>query len=108
MRGDCLSYLAIMALFDPFPARKPGNGVVSFKVKEMKKTPAWFVYNQQMLWVLLFVVCFVLAVDVWNWSYAQPRIFGLPFWIVYHLLLTISLSFIFFVFVRTHWRFEDD
>ena len=66
----------------------------------------WFEAHKTYLWILCFIVLFLLSFDVWNWDRIYPLIFGIPFWIMYHIFLTILVSLIFYVFVKQMWSEE--
>jgi hypothetical protein len=55
---------------------------------------------------LFFIAIFVLSLDFWNWGQATPLIFGLPYWVVYLLILTILTSLCFFLVSKFLW--SDD
>lgn len=67
------------------------------------KYPFWFPNKKNVVWYLLFSLVFVLSMDFWGWNKSKPFIFGLPFWVVYFLLITLVVSVIFYLFARFYW-----
>jgi len=67
--------------------------MINFSKKKMKT-----------LWFLIFAILFLLSIDFWAWNKTEPFIFGLPFWVIYILILTLSLSFFYYLFCRYFWR----
>jgi len=68
----------------------------------------WFKDTKHLFWMIIFVSFFILAIDIWNWGFSEPLVLGLPYWIIYHIVLTVSLSVIFWLFARAEWREQDD
>jgi len=66
--------------------------------------PFWIPKKSNFLWYLLFVGLFLLSLDFWNWGQSEPLILGLPFWVIYLLVLTLSVSLAFYAFSRFAWR----
>jgi len=56
------------------------------------------------IWFTIFTIMFVLSLDFWNWNKSKPFFFGLPFWILYFIVLTLSLALLFYVFSKNAWR----
>lgn len=70
----------------------------------MKNLPFWLPKKSNVLWYLLFVGLFLLSLDFWNWGQSKPFILGLPSWVIYLLVLTLSVSLAFYAFSRFAWR----
>ena len=70
----------------------------------MKKQKTWFFFENKKIWIIIFSVVFLLSIDFWNWGNYHPLIFGLPFWLIYNLFLTLILSILFLFFSKIHWR----
>jgi len=70
----------------------------------LKNLPFWLPKKSNVLWYLLFVGLFLLSLDFWNWGQSKPLILGLPFWVIYLLVLTLSVSLAFYAFSRFTWR----
>ena len=62
--------------------------------------------KKQIVWILIFIILFVCALDIWNWGKTYPLFLGLPFWIVYHIVLTVIVGIIFYLFTLYVWRQE--
>ncbi|MDH7517031.1 MAG: hypothetical protein QHH19_01610 [Candidatus Thermoplasmatota archaeon] len=73
----------------------------------MKSLPFWLPTKKNFVWYFLFIGLFLLSLDFWAWNTSKPLILGLPFWVWYLLVLTLSLSLMFYVFTRFYWREED-
>jgi len=56
------------------------------------------------IWLVVFGIVFVLAVDWWNWNQSTPVLFGVPFWILRVMVLTVALTPLFWLFSRWCWR----
>ncbi len=63
----------------------------------------WFKKNK-FFWLIVFLIVFSASVDIWWWNSAQPLVFGLPFWVLYFILLTLTLSCVFYFFAKYHWK----
>jgi len=68
----------------------------------------WSKEKRYVLWSFIFVCFFLLSLDFWNWNLASPLLFGLPYWIIYHMVLTVCLSVVFWLFATAEWREQDD
>lgn len=55
---------------------------------------------------VVFILIFLLSLDLWGWNKAEPLIFGLPLWVYYFLFLTLSLSPLFLIFGKYYWEDE--
>jgi hypothetical protein len=73
-------------------------------IKKMKNHPFWFPKKNNVIWYIFFIGLFLLSMDFWGWNQSKPLIFGLPLWIVYLLILTLSTSIIFYLFSKTYWE----
>jgi len=73
----------------------------------MKKTKGSysFAYRyNKLVWFTIFALVFLLSLDFWNWGKSKPFFLGLPFWIIYFIILTLSLTPLFYLFSRDIWR----
>jgi hypothetical protein len=59
--------------------------------------------NKKGLWILLFIFIFFISIDIWNWGNIHPMFFGIPYWVIYHILLTISIGLAFYIFTVFNW-----
>ena len=66
--------------------------------------PFWFPKKTNVVWYLVFIGLFLLSLDFWWWEKSEPLVFGLPFWIVYLIILTIITSIAFYLFSKYYWR----
>ena len=60
--------------------------------------------KKQIVWMLIFVILFICSIDIWNWSKIDPLFLGLPFWIIYHIVLTVIAGIMFYLFTVHVWR----
>jgi hypothetical protein len=65
--------------------------------------PIWMKYKMHILWFFVFLAIFMLAVDWWNWGHSEIMLFGLPYWILRVIVLTLVLSPVFWVFSHHLW-----
>jgi len=72
----------------------------------LKNLPFWFPKKDNFVWYLLLIIFFLLSLDFWSWGVSEPLFLGLPVWMWYLLILTLSLSGIFYMFTRFFWK-ED-
>jgi hypothetical protein len=70
----------------------------------LKNLPFWFPNKKNIVWYFLFIFLFLLSLDFWNWEINLPLIFGMPFWMLYFLVLTLFTSFAFYLFSKFVWR----
>ncbi len=66
--------------------------------------PFWFPKRTNVVWYLVFIGLFLLSLDFWWWRQSEPLMFGLPFWVVYLLILTLITSVAFYLFSKYYWR----
>ena len=55
-------------------------------------------------WVVGFAAILLLSLDFWNWGRAYPLVFGMPYWVVFFILLNLLLSVFYLLFGRLYWR----
>jgi hypothetical protein len=72
----------------------------------MKNLPFWFPKKNNIIWYIIFTTIFLLSMDYWGWYNSKPLILGLPLWIIYFIILTLSTSVIFYLFSETHWEHD--
>lgn len=54
-------------------------------------------------WFVAFGLLFLFSIDLWAWDWIEPSLFGLPYIIVYTILLEAVLFVLFFLFARYYW-----
>jgi len=57
-------------------------------------------------WIVAFGLLFVASLDVWAWDWTEPSLFGLPYVIVYVIVLEAILFVLFLLFARYYWTEE--
>ncbi len=56
------------------------------------------------LWILLFALFFILAMDFWRWERPlQTTALGLPDWLPYFIVLQLGLTTAIAIFCWTFW-----
>jgi len=68
--------------------------------------PFWFPKKTNVVWYLIFIGLFLLSLDFWWWEKSEPFVFGLPFWVLYLIILTLITSLAFYLFSKYYWRDE--
>ena len=59
-------------------------------------------------WALAFGALFVLSLDLWAWDWVEPSVFGLPYTIVYIIVLEAALSVLFWAFAKYYWTEREE
>ena len=59
-------------------------------------------------WAVAFGTLFVLSIDFWAWDWTEPSVFGLPYTIVYIVLLETALLVLFALFNRYYWVDKEE
>lgn len=59
-------------------------------------------------WALAFVVLFALSIDFWAWDWTTPSVFGLPYTIVYVIVLETALFVLYYLFIRFYWSDKQE
>jgi len=59
-------------------------------------------------WAMAFGTLFVLSIDLWAWDWTEPSVFGLPYTIVYIVLLETALFVLFALFNRYYWVDKEE
>lgn len=54
-------------------------------------------------WALAFGALFVLSIDLWAWDWTEPSLFGLPYLVVYIILLEAVMFVMFWAFAKYYW-----
>ena len=54
-------------------------------------------------WALAFGLLFLASIDLWAWDWTEPSLFGLPYTIVYVVLLESILFVMFIAFSKYYW-----
>ena len=57
-------------------------------------------------WAVAFGALFALSIDLWAWDWSSPAILGLPYAIVYFVLLEGALFVLFALFIKCFWTGE--
>jgi hypothetical protein len=74
----------------------------------MSKTwSPWKQHKNQLLLGFLLVLFLICSLDFWNWKNNLLGFFGFPLWIWYLLILTVLLSFIYYIIIVFFWRDSD-
>ena len=61
-------------------------------------------FRSRVFWICTFTALFLLSIDIWAWERVSPRLFGLPYIILYTVFLEGLLFVAFFVFISTYWK----
>lgn len=77
--------------------------MVGYLVIKMKNLPFWIPRKKNFVWFIIFILLFVLSIDIWQWYNSNPIYFGLPLWVIYFLFLTLMTSFTFYLFSKYYW-----
>ena len=59
-------------------------------------------------WALAFGALFVLSLDLWAWDWVEPSVFGLPYIIVYTMVLEALLFVLFWAFSKYYWTEREE
>ncbi|HEX9907997.1 MAG TPA: hypothetical protein VGB78_05955 [Thermoplasmata archaeon] len=54
-------------------------------------------------WVTAFGALFALSIDMWAWDWTEPSAFGLPYVVIYTIILECVLFVLFLLFIRFYW-----
>jgi len=73
-------------------------------IKENIKT--FYEARKTLIWFIVFFILSILYFDFWNWGKSTPFFYGLPYWIIYHIILTILTGLVFYIFVQSIWGDE--
>lgn len=68
-------------------------------VKMLKS--AWF-------WALAFGLLFAFSIDLWAWDWMEPMVFGLPYIVLYVMVLEAALFALFYLFNRYYWTDDGE
>ena len=60
------------------------------------------------LWYFGWLAILLLSLDFWNWNETTPLIYGIPFWVISLLALTLALSAYYALFARHAWGDGSD
>jgi len=58
-------------------------------------------------WIAAFGALFVISLDLWAWDWTEPSVLGLPYIIVYTVLLEGILFVLLVLFSRYYWKIEE-
>ncbi len=50
------------------------------------------------------VLLVALSMDFWNWTSAVPLVLGMPFWVIWNILIVLATGFYFLMFSLYLWR----
>jgi hypothetical protein len=59
-------------------------------------------------WIVAFGLLFVASIDLWAWDWTEPSLLGLPYTIVYILVLEAVLFVMFLGFSKYYWVEEEE
>lgn len=59
--------------------------------------------RNRLFWFLAFGLLFVFSIDLWAWDWTEPSLLGLPYIIVYTILLEAVLFLLFYLFAKYYW-----
>ncbi len=51
-----------------------------------------------------FLILLILSVDFWNWNSSKPLIMGMPFWVVWDIVIVLLIGVYYILFCRYLWR----
>jgi len=54
-------------------------------------------------WAIAFGTLFVLSIDLWAWDWTEPSVFGLPYTVVYVIVLETALFVLYALFNKYYW-----
>jgi len=61
------------------------------------------ILENKWFWTVAFGALFVLSIDLWAWDWTEPSVLGLPYIVVYIILLETALFVMFVLFSRYYW-----
>jgi hypothetical protein len=59
-------------------------------------------------WAAVFATLFVLSIDFWAWGWVEPSLFGLPYTIIYIIVLESLLFVAFIGFAKYYWKDDGE
>ncbi len=68
------------------------------------KQISWLKDKKRLISFLIFIILFVLSLDFWGWNQSNPKMLGLPIWVYYLILITVSLTLFFYILAKNIWR----
>jgi hypothetical protein len=57
-------------------------------------------------WIIAFGSLFAASLDLWAWDWTEPSVLGLPYVIIYILVLEAILFVLFVLFAKYYWTAE--
>lgn len=54
-------------------------------------------------WFCAFAALFVLSIDLWAWDWSWSTVFGIPYIIVWIVVLEAALFVMYVLFIRYYW-----
>jgi len=66
------------------------------------------VLENKWFWIAAFGALFALSIDAWAWGWTEPSFLGLPYTIVYIIILETILFLLFWAFIRFYWKNETE
>ncbi len=51
-----------------------------------------------------FVLLIALSMDVWNWTSGMPFLLGMPFWVIWDIIVVILIGLYYLLFCAYFWR----
>ncbi|MCU0852952.1 MAG: hypothetical protein MUC90_06875 [Thermoplasmata archaeon] len=58
-------------------------------------------------WVMAFGALFAFSLDLWAWDWTEPSVLGLPYIIVYTVLLELVLFVLLLLFSKYYWKIAE-
>lgn len=86
-------------MFSRFQPPNPGNAAKEAGHLKLLKNK-WF-------WVGAFALLFALSIDIWAFDLTEPSLFGLPYIVLYVIVLETALFVLFALFARFFWTEEE-
>ncbi len=60
--------------------------------------------RKRIMFVAGFVALVIISVDFWNWTSSKPLIMGMPFWVVWDIIVVILTGIYYILFCTYLWR----
>ncbi len=84
-----------------FPASSSENQETGSKVIKMTELSE---KRKRMIFAGGLVLLVALSMDFWNWTSAVPLVLGMPFWVIWNILIVLATGFYFLMFSLYLWR----
>tara|TARA_B100001094_G_scaffold298611_1_gene322637 strand:+ start:854 stop:1090 length:237 start_codon:yes stop_codon:yes gene_type:complete len=75
--------------------------------KTWELLPFWFPQSKNnKIWTSIFILIFILSIDIWNWN-SNTRLFEwLPIWIIYLIVVQFALAYSVWKFSK-EWKIDE-